>query len=671
MNVLLVAIALLLLTAFLAAACARVPRAATFVGAGGAVTGCLLGLAPTLGVLFSGDPIMLRLTWDASAGAFSVGIDALSAFFLLPVLGLSALAAVYGGDFMYACRGKKSLGGAWFFFNVFVTGMILVIVARTAFLFLFAWEAMSLAAFFLVTFEDEKAEVRRAGWIYLVATHLGAAFLFLTFLLIARHAGSLEFAGFHTGPAMSAGSAGLIFLLALIGFGAKAGFVPFHVWLPEAYPAAPAHVSAVMSGAMSKLGFYGIMRVLTFLGPLAPWWGLTLAGLGLLTALVGISLSLHQRDMKRVVAYSSVENMGLIGLALGVGLWAQAVNHLPVVAALALTAGLLHIWNHALIKALMFLAVGSVELGAGTRDLEKLGGLAKRMPWTAAAMMAGALAIAALPPLNAFVGKWLLYLSLMKCGLVTNGGSSLTALLSVGLLALIGGLTAVSFVRLTGIVLLGSPRSEAAKYARESSRWMLWPMQILVLLCIAMAVMPQEAMRLLRNTLENVLGQQSGSTLREFKSLAAPLREVGEINAWILLAVGSGAIVVWAWSRRAARAEEPTWGCGYAMPTVRMQYTGRSFSQMLAEHVLPRFLRPRTMRQTPQGLFPTTSDFEAASPDPVAEKVYEPFFRRWADRCSRLRILQQGNIHVYLIYIAVTVVLALAWTPLRTWWGSP
>src|SRR5262249_14191397 len=263
-----------------------------------------------------------------------------------------------------------------------------------------------------VTFEHEKAEVRRAGWVYLIATHLGVAFLFLTFVLLGRSAGSLEFSAFRSMPALGAGLAGLIFVLALVGFGAKAGFVPFHVWLPEAHPAAPSHVSALMSAVMIKMGVYGILRTLTFLGPPAPWWGPTLAGLGLLTGLVGIALAGQQRDVKRVLAYSSIENVGLIGLGLGVGLWGQASDR-PAVAVLGLTAALLHTWNHALMKGLTFLAAGSVLHGTGTRDVEKLGGLMKRMPWTANLLLVGAVAIAALPPLNGFASKWLLYLGLM------------------------------------------------------------------------------------------------------------------------------------------------------------------------------------------------------------------------------------------------------------------
>jgi formate hydrogenlyase subunit 3/multisubunit Na+/H+ antiporter MnhD subunit len=637
---------------------------ATLGGAGGAVLACALALIPTLRVLRGGEAEAARFAWDAAHGAFSLGLDALGAFFLLPVLVLSALGAVYGGSYLFAYRGRKSLGIAWSFYGAFVAGMVMVVLARTALLFLLSWEVMSLSAFFLVTFEHEKRDVRRAGWVYLVATHLGVAFLFAAFVLLGRHAGGLEFEAFSRMRAPAPGWSGLIFLLALVGFGAKAGFVPFHVWLPEAHPAAPSHVSALMSGVMIKMGLYGLLRVLSFLGPPTPWWGITLAGIGLLTALVGISLALYQRDVKRVLAYSSIENVGLIGLALGVGLWGRGAG-LPAVAALGTAAGLLHIWNHAMMKGLLFFAAGSVLHGAGTKDMEKLGGLMKRMPWTGAAMMAGAVAIAALPPLNGFVGEWLMYLSLVKSGLATAGGQSLVAFLAVGLLALVGGLAAVAFVRLTGIVLLGAPRSEAAAHAHESSPWMLGPMAVLVLLCLAAAVFPGEVVASLPRVLDVVVGPASGATFAGLEASEAPLRTLGLVNAWILLAFGGIAAAVGIIGRSAARDEGPTWGCGYARPTVRMQYTGRSFAEMMTEHLLPRLLRPRTSRRPPRGLFPAEGDFGSDCPDPLAERLYEPFFRRWADRFARLRILQQGRVNVYLLYVVLTVVLALTWVSVR------
>jgi formate hydrogenlyase subunit 3/multisubunit Na+/H+ antiporter MnhD subunit len=669
MDVLLASIALQVLGGLGALLCSRSPRWATALGAGGAVAGCLLGLVPTLPVLLGGTPLSLSVPWDASHGSFAVGLDPLSAFFLLPVLVLSPLAAVYGADYLLASRKEKSLGGPWFFFNAFVAGMVLVVIARAAVLFLVAWEAMSLAAFFLVTFEHEKAEVRKAGWIYLAATHLGVAFLFAAFVLLGRQAGSLDFDSFGAAAAPGPVAAGLVFVLALVGFGTKAGFVPLHVWLPEAHPAAPSHVSALMSGVMIKMGLYGLLRVLTFLGPPQPWWGPTLAAVGLITGLVGIALALSQCDLKRVLAYSSIENVGLIALALGVGLWGWA-GGLPAVAALGFTAALLHVWNHALMKGLLFLAAGSVLHGTGTRDVEKLGGLMKRMPWTASLLLAGAVAIAGLPPSNGFVSEWLTYLGLMKGGLETGGAASLAALLAVGLLALVGGLAVIAFVRLTGIALLGTPRSEAAEHAHEASWWLVGPMVVLAALCLTVAVVPNLVVRLLSAPLDQLLRQEAGRTLLDLEQADAPLFTLGTANAWLLAAVGLASVALFALTRRRPQAQGPTWGCGYAKPTVRMQYTGRSFAEMMAEHLLPRLLRPRTHKQAPRGLFPTAGGFEADCPDPVREGVYEPFFRRWADRFTRLRVLQQGHVNVYVLYVLLTVMIALAWLSLRTWWGT-
>ncbi len=668
MDVLLFAISLQILSGAAAFVLSKWRVVATTVGASGAFVGCLLGLLPTLPVLLGAAPESLNLAWDHLHGAFSVELDALGAFFLLPVFGLSALAALYGSSYLLVVRPQKPLGSAWFFFNVFVAGMILVLIARTALLFLVAWEVMSLAAFFLVTLEHESPRNRKAGWVFLIATHLGVAFLFVAFMLLVRNAGRLEFAAFRAQPVSAPQSAGAIFLLALAGFGAKAGLVPFHVWAPEAYPAAPAHVSAVMSGAMSKLGYYGILRVLTFLGAPAAWWGLSLCGLGLLTAVIGISLALHQRDSKRVLAYSSIENMGLIGLAFGLGSWGWAKGMYPL-AVLGVAAGFLHIWNHALLKGLLFFATGNVIAATGTEDMEQHGGLMRRMPLTGGAMLVGALAIAALPPLNGFVSKWLIYLSILHSGLGTDG-PHLTALLASGVLAATGGLAALAFVRLTGIVLLGSPRSAAARQASESSPLLVVPVLLLLVFCLLVAVVPQTVADSLAAPLTQILGPAAPRTWQQLGATETPLYIVGNLNAWILVAVVILASILLVLSRRSVRTEGATWGCAYPRPSARVQYTGRSFAELLAENLLPRFLRPRTTRHAPSGLFPGKSSFASDGVDPFSAKVYEPFFRRWGERFLRLRILQQGLLHVYLIYILLVVVLGLGWASLRSWWAA-
>jgi formate hydrogenlyase subunit 3/multisubunit Na+/H+ antiporter MnhD subunit len=667
MDVLLGALALPVGGGIAALLVSKSPRAATFCGVGSTVLGCALGLIPALAGLAGGRTQELSLSWDPAHGCFHVGLDPLSAFFLVPIFGLSALAAIYGGGYLCGYRHEKSLGWPWFFFNLFVAGMALVVLARSALLFLLAWEIMSVAAYFLVTFEQERPEVRQAGWIYLIATHLGVAFLFALFTLLGHQAGSLDFAAFAAMAAPDPGWASLLFGLALVGFGTKAGLVPLHVWLPEAHPAAPSHVSALMSGVMIKMGLYGLLRVLTFLGAPALWWGPTLAGLGLLTALFGIGMALHQSDLKRTLAYSSVENMGLMVLALGIGLWGLA-NALPVVAALGLTAALLHIWNHALMKGLLFLADGSVVHATGTKHIEQLGGLMKRMPWTGSALMLGSVAIAALPPLNGFVGKWLMYLGLLNVGLGDERNAALPALLAVGLLALVGGLAAIAFVRLAGVTLLGTPRSEAAAGAHESSWWLRAPMMTLLALCFFAALLPQVMANIQAGALDQVLGSSAAAAHAALPQSGVSLLTLGLMNALILASLGLGSWVLVMLTRKNQR-EGPTWGCGYLRPTARIQYTGRSFAELAAEHLLPRLLRPRVSKIAPEGLFPGKATFRAESPDPASQKLYEPLFQRCAKYFARLYVLQQGRTNIYLIYIMVTVVLALAWVSWRTWWG--
>ena len=372
-------LAILLLGGLSALLTGRSPRLSNAVGVGTAVTGCALGLVFAVYALLSGGYPSLTLRWDVPFGSFSLGVDQLSAFFLVPVFLLPGLAAIYGGEYMRPWLGRKPLGPHWFFYNLLIAGMAVVVSARDGLLFLIAWEVMSLAPFFLVTFEDEKESVRSAGWTYLVAAHLGALPLLALFITLGGAAGSLSFDGFLAAVQSGGVSTGVIFVLALVGFGTKAGFIPLHVWLPEAHPAAPSHVSAVMSGVMIKTGIYGIMRVLTFLGPPPAWWGVTLICIGLVSGVAGVLFAIAQHDLKRLLAYSSVENIGIISLGLGLGLLGQSLGS-PLLTVLGYSGALLHVLNHSMFKGLLFLGAGSVLHAAGTVKLERLGGLAKKMP---------------------------------------------------------------------------------------------------------------------------------------------------------------------------------------------------------------------------------------------------------------------------------------------------
>ena len=576
---------------------------------------------------------------------------------------MSCLAAIYGFDYLRFHRRQQKLGSAWFFYCLFVGGMIVVLLARTTVLFLVAWEVMSMAAFALVTFEHEKEEVRRAGWIYLIAAHIGVAALLAAFLLLGSQAGSLDFAAFKHLDTLTPSSANIVFILALIGFGTKAGLVPLHVWLPEAHPAAPSHVSALMSGVMIKMGIYGLLRFASFLGNPEAWWGICLAVLGLFSGLVGISLAFSQRDFKRALAYSSIENIGLIVFSLGLGLWGMSERQTSI-AVLGLTAALLHVWNHSAMKGLLFLAAGSVVHGTGTKDFERLGGLMTRLPWTSTAILVGSIAISALPPLNGFVSEWLMYLGLLKCGLTATGLIGLASLLSVSILAIIGTLAVITFGRIVGVALLGTPRSYETDHAHEASILMLGPMMILAVVCVGLGAAPRVACQLIAGVVQQV-GESSAALVgNDELNKNVPLTTIGHMNLGLWIAV----LVVFALLtlRVRQRTSVRTWGCGYVCPNARMQYTSRSFGELMA-NLLPRPLRPRARLRRLKGLFPGRSSFQAESPDPVRRSVYEPLFARLASWCLRLRVLQQGQTHLYLAYIIVTVVVALSWASAWGW----
>jgi formate hydrogenlyase subunit 3/multisubunit Na+/H+ antiporter MnhD subunit len=657
-TLLLIALVLPLLGGLLALTTGRRAGLAAAFGAGGAVLGSLCGLAAALRGLTAQAPLLLTRPWAVPGGSFALRLDGLAAFFLMPIFLLSLLAAIYAVGYLAPTGRERSLGPHWFFFNVLVTAMALVVTAANALLFLAAWELMSLSSFWLVAFEHRRPEVRQAAWVYLLATHLGVAFLFALFLLAGSYSGSLDFSAFSALARLPATPAALLFFLAVIGFGAKAGLFPFHVWLPDAHPAAPSHVSALMSAVMIKTGIYGILRIYTFLPQAAPWWGEVLMALGAAGAIFGIALAALQQDLKRVLAYSTVENIGIIVLALGLALTAAA-RGLPAIALLAMAAGLLHLWNHALFKGLMFFGAGAVLHETGTRDMDQLGGLLHRLPVTGTLLVGGSVAIAALPPLNGFVGEWLLYQGLLQSGAAGHSLAALYPFLLAGLLALAGGVAVVVFTRLVGIVLLGEPRSAAAAGAHEAPATMGAPMAVLFCLCLAVGLWPAGALRLVAVPVRLLIPAASVPPL--VQSLAGFLRYLGVAALALLLLAAAAAILLRWWRRCRPVPAAATWGCGYACPTPRIAYTAEGYSELVQTHLLPDWVRPAVSGGVPAGLFPEPGAFHQQAPHPLFEKVFVPLFAAVAARCSRLRFLQQGKLHIYFLYIAVACAGLLGW----------
>jgi formate hydrogenlyase subunit 3/multisubunit Na+/H+ antiporter MnhD subunit len=654
----LTAIGVLMLGGVLALARGRRAGWACAVGAASAVLAAAITLGAALAVLAGGGPLALHWAWSVPLGEFHLALDPLSAVFALAVALVGAMAAVYASSYLRAYAKTKNLGAAWFFFNLLLASMLLVVTARNGVLFLVSWEIMSLSSFFLVMFEDEKPGVREAGWTYLVTTHLGTALLLAMFVLLGRNSGSLDF------DALSApGIAGVVFLLGLIGFGTKAGLMPLHVWLPEAHPVAPSFVSAVMSGVMIKMGIYGLLRTLTWLGAPPAWWGWTLLVLGVVSGVMGVLYALAQHDLKRLLAYHSVENIGIIAMALGVGLLGVHYR-IPAMAALGFTGGLLHVVNHALFKSLLFLGAGSVLHATGVGDLDRLGGLLKRMPITGTTFLIGAAAICGLPPLNGFVSEFLIYLGAvagLQSPVGAGAGWPLVGVLVVGGLALIGGLAAACFTKAFGIAFLGEPRCAEAAQAHEAHAAMWWPMVILAALCVLVGLSAPLWPLVLRPAVAVLVPE----------NLATAAADAGRQATGPLLGVLCGSCVVlllsvglWYARRRllAGRRVEQgvTWDCGYAAPTPRMQYTASSFARPLVL-LFRLFLQPRDEIHPPRRLFPTRASLHTHAPDLFRRYLYDPLFAGMGWTASKLHWLQEGRIQIYVLYIALTILVLLIW----------
>ncbi len=626
----------------------------TFIGAGGTILGCTCGIVPAVRVALGASAQSLRMAWDVPYGSLFLQLDALSAFFLLPIFLISGLAALYGTEYLEAYRGKKALAPPWFFLNVLTASMVVVVLAHNAVLFLMAWEAMALSSFFLVTFEDEKESTRQGGWIYLVASHIGTAFLLVLFVLLGKESGSMDFDRFT-----ASSGAGLLFVLALVGFGTKAGFIPLHVWLPEAHPAAPSHVSAVMSAVMIKTGIYGLLRILTFLGPPHAWWGEVLCVVGLTSGILGVLLALAQHDLKRLLAYHSVENIGIIALGLGVGIVGLSVGASSI-AVIGFAGAMLHVLNHALFKGLLFLDAGNVARSAHTREIDQLGGLMRRMPGTGATFLIGAVAISGLPPLNGFVSEFLIYLASFKGAVSLDASSSVPMLATISGLALIGALAVACFTKAFGIVFLGEPRTRHAKDAHEVGAAMLVPEFLLAAGCVFIGLFGSSVVRSMGPLISSVTGLPLITVGQSLAQAAYSIARVGYFGA-LLIGVATLLSLVRAMAltrRRVVTAV--TWDCGYTQPSPRMQYTASSFAQPLTE-AFGMLLLTRRALTAPQGLFPQRAEFRTHTDDPYESYIFRPLFGVLSRGMAYFRPLQQGRVQLYVLYIAVTLLILLLW----------
>ncbi len=652
--------ALVALTAAIVTGCAgipglflRKPGTGQIISAVTTILASLAGVSASLLLLFSHTTTTYLLEWSLPFGPCELVIDPLSAFFLVPLFLVAGAGSLFAVGYWPAAGHRTTERGLTFFYGVLASSMAILLTARNGVFFIMVWEVMALSAYFLIVIEHEKEAVRRAGIVYLIATHTGTAALFVYFSLLAAQTGSFLM---PAGGSLSALSpyAAIIALSAFVGFGAKAGIMPLHAWLPSAHANAPSHVSALMSGVMLKMGLYGIFRTLTFFHDPPLLWGAVLTVCGITSALLGIAFAVAQRDLKRLLACSSIENIGIITTGLGVALLG-ASSHNTTLLYLGMAGALLHILNHSFFKPLLFLGSGAIIHAAGTREMNLMGGLGKGMPRVAALFLAGSVAICGIPPLNGFVSEFLLYI-----GFFTQlNAHSLTYLVFLApLLALVGGLAVIAFTKLYSAVFLGTPRSAAADHPHEAGILMLAPMFFFALLCLLIGVVPQLALRLVSPAIASFYPQLPVTAVSaEYGVILGRI----SLSGVLLLTAAALVTLLWRWRLGKARVTSaPTWGCGYQGGTSRMQYGATSFSE-LAVSVFNGIMRQHVERPNVTGLFPRGARCRDIPTETLLESVIAPLFTLAGAFFALLRRLQHGQMHMYMMYIFATLFILMLW----------
>lgn len=606
------------------------------------------GLFGAIATFFPPAPFFATCT--LSAVTPYIRIDALSAFFLVPVFGMGGLGALFGMGYWPQQYHQSNANKVQFFWGVLIAGMAILVMSYHAMVFLFGWEAMAISAFFLITTEDNHGESRRAGWIYFIATHLGTLTLFALFALWRVDTGSFMLTPVAVGT-LSFTTMGIFFLLVLAGFGLKAGIMPLHFWLPAAHASAPSHVSALLSGVVLKMGIYGIVRWMS-LFPNPPYaWGTIFLALGCTSGLFGVVFALAQHDFKRLLAYHSIENIGIILMGLGCAMLGKSSGNILLVT-LGLSGALLHVWNHCFFKSLLFFTAGSVIHCTRFRQLDRMGGLSKPMPITAALFLIGAVAICGLPPLNGFISEFFIYSGLFR--MVTDGPNELTAAIAVPVLALIGALAGACFVKVYGVVFLGSARSSAARNAHESSISMRIPMIILAGVCGAIGIAPGMVSTILLKTIASWL--HTDNLPATSLTTVIPLTQLSTLSICLIAGIVMTALVMRL--RKSSAPRVVTWDCGYAMPAASMQYTASSFARSIVS-LFSWVLHPHEHHPELKGSFPPASSSSSHVDEIVLDRVLAPWGTLFNRTSSWFHRFQHGIIQHYILYIVIVLLFLL------------
>lgn len=640
-------------------------RFANIWGNSFAALGSLLGIILGGSVLVFGNVFSYSLTLPNALFSLSFKLDFISAFFVFVISLIAFLCSIFAFGYVKHFYGKYNIGALNFFYNLFILGMILVATAHNSLLFLIVWEIMSLASYFLVIYERKEESNLKAGSLYFIMTHIGTAFIALAFLLLYKVTGSFEFAAIKEGIAhISPFMKNAIFLSALVGFGIKAGIIPLHVWLPSAHPAAPSHVSALMSGVMIKTGIYMFIRMFFDILPNAPlWWGIVILMIGAASSLLGVLYALSEHDIKRLLAYHSIENIGIILLGMGSALVFLSFG-MKGFAALGLMAAFFHTLNHATFKALLFLGAGSVVLSMHTRNIEEYGGLIRYMPQTAFFFLVGSMAISALPPFNGFFSEWMTFQSLFQGIAALSFGSQLAFIFAAGSLAFTGGLAAACFVKAFGTTFLARPRSEEVKHAKEASVYAKAGMAGLALLTIVFGVFSGFVSSILLKIVDSIAVFGKAASVVSFESQAVNVNNfayVSLLNVFLVLIAVTAFIfaVVYYFTKNQKVKTGITWDCGTTL-TSRMEITATGFSRSIIT-IFKGILKPTRQTEAEyhdadMRYFPKYSSILLETPDLYREKIYGPFQKIVARISDIVKKIQNGNVNAYILYIIIALI---------------
>lgn len=615
------------------------------------ITGWLAVLALT------GEVSKITLWGGSVMGDININIDPLAAWFILIINFTSITGGIFGSGYLKVYNEpSKKLTLHWILFLIFHFSMIWVCMIQHGLMFLIAWELMSLSSMLLVIFDHQNPKTLKAGINYLVQMHLSIAFLTVGFIWVYFQTGSFSFDAFHTYFGQNSNL--WLFLIFFVGFGFKAGFIPFHTWLPHAHPAAPSHVSGVMSGVIVKLGIYGILRIISYLTNDYLLLGEILISVSVITGLFGIINASVHRDFKKMLAYCTIENIGIIGIGIGLGLVGLGKNN-PTLYYLGFGGALLHTLNHSLFKSLLFYSVGSVYQQTHTRDMEKLGGLIKLMPRTAFTFLIGALAIGGLPPFNGFISEFVIYNGLMEGIQMDNATETILFVLSLAGLSIIGGLSILTFTKTFGVIFLGNQRQKLEHQPHEVSFLMLFPQYMIIAVIMAVSVFPGFFMETIVQILNKFSMNKLNFELSGFSTQTDTLQNISVYSLILIFVI----LILWGIRTLVVRKKPapvgPTWGCGYTAGNTRQQYTGKSFSKSLGKMFNFILLeRKKYSELKPGEIFPKERRYTSHYQDFFEENIIRNFTNRLLNAVNYFKFVQNGRIQSYVLY-GIVFILAI------------